>query len=148
MDDLRSDVWIWAAMALILIAAETLAPGVFLMWLGFAAAAMLAIVLAVPGINPLWQAVMFIVLSFASIAVYRRYFRQANEQASDHPQLNRRTAQFIGQVFALEQAIVDGQGRIKIGDALWTVYGHDMPVGSKVRVIDGDAMTLKVQPAE
>ena len=53
MDEIRTDVWIWAALALLLIAAETIAPGVFLMWLGFAAAAMLAIVLAVPGIAPL-----------------------------------------------------------------------------------------------
>lgn len=148
MDGIRTDVWLWAALALILIAAETLAPGVFLMWLGFAAAAMLAIVLLVPGIPPLWQAVGFIVLSFVSIMLYRRYFRSDVEKPSDHPDLNRRTAQFVGQVFALEQAIVDGRGRIKVGDALWTVLGPDLPVGTKVRVIAGDSMTLKVQPAE
>lgn len=148
MEGLRADVWLWAALALILIAAETMAPGVFLMWLGFAAAVMLGIVLLVPGIPPLWQAVLFIGLSFISIALYRRYFRREVERPSDHPELNRRSAQLIGQVFVLEQAIVDGRGRIKIGDALWTVLGPDLPLGSKVRVVAADAMTLKVQPAE
>ena len=91
---------------------------------------------------------MFSGLSFASIAVYRRHFREANERPSDHPQLNRRSAQLIGQVFSLEQAIVDGRGRIKNGDALWTVLGPDLPQGARVRVVAVDSMTLKVQPAE
>lgn len=148
MDDMRTDVWLWAALALLLIAAETLAPGVFLMWLGFAATAMLGLVLLVPGIAPLWQAVMFIALSFLSIAAYRHWFQKDIERESDHPTLNRKGAQLIGRVFVLEQAIVDGQGRIKDGDALWTVLGPDLPQGRKVRVIAVDSMRLQVQTAD
>ena len=36
---MRTELIVWAGLALLLIAAETLAPGVFLLWLGFAAAA-------------------------------------------------------------------------------------------------------------
>lgn len=148
MDELRTDVWLWAALALVLIAAETLAPGIFLMWMGFAAAVMLGLVLLVPGIPPLWQAVAFIALSFLSIAAYRRWFQKGIERESDHPTLNRKGAQLIGRVFALEQVIVDGQGLIKDGNALWIVLGPDLPVASKVRVIAVDSMRLKVQPAD
>ena len=36
---MRWDVVAWAVLALLLIAAETLAPGAFLLWMGIAAAA-------------------------------------------------------------------------------------------------------------
>lgn len=144
---MRSEVVLWAALSLLLIALETLAPGVFLLWLGLAAGVVFAVVLLVPGIPPLWQAVGFIVLSFVSIALYRRFFPKSDEQ-SDQPLLNRRGEQLVGKVFPLHEAIVNGQGRIKLGDALWTVEGPDLPVNSRVRVVAAQSMILKVLPAE
>ena len=136
----------WACLALLLIAAEVLAPGVFLLWLGFAAAGVFALVLLLPGVSPLWQAVSFVVLSFVLIAVYRYFFRKHDKQ-SDQPLLNRKSEQLIGKVLPLHQAIVNGQGRVKLGDALWTVEGPDLPAGAQVRVIGATSMTLKVDPA-
>ena len=48
--DLRWDVVAWATVALLLFAAEALAPGAFMLWMGFAAVAVFLAVLAVPGI--------------------------------------------------------------------------------------------------
>ncbi|HRF83191.1 MAG: NfeD family protein [Xanthomonadales bacterium] len=143
---MRVDVIVWAALALLLIAAETLAPGAFLLWMGLAAAAVFLGVLLVPGIPVLAQAAAFVVLSFVSIQVYRRWFRKAARQ-SDQPLLNRRAAQMVGRVAALEQAIDRGRGRIKLDDAFWTVDGPDLPAGTAVRVIAVDGMVLKVQEA-
>ena len=42
---MRNEVIFWAGLALLLIAAEVLAPGVFLLWLGLAAAVVFAVVL-------------------------------------------------------------------------------------------------------
>ena len=142
---MRIDVLVWACLALALISAEVLAPGVFLLWLGIAAGVVFAIVLLVPGLPVLVQGIAFVLLSFASIFVYRRWFRQDGEH-SDQPLLNRRTEQFIGKVFVLDSAIEDGTGRIKVGDAFWTVTGPDLPAGRKVRVIGADTMTLRVSP--
>ena len=144
---MRSEVIFWACLALLLIAAETLAPGVFMLWLGLAAAVVFAVVLLVPGVPPLWQAVGFIVLSFVLIAVYRNLFRKS-DQKTDQPLLNRKAEQLIGKVLPLHQAIVNGQGRVKLGDALWTVEGPDLPQGTQVRVIGATSMVLKVDPAE
>ncbi|MBC7655722.1 MAG: hypothetical protein H7147_00970, partial [Frankiaceae bacterium] len=72
---MRAEVIAWACLSLALIAAEVIAPGVFMLWLGIAAAVVFAIVLLFPGIPILWQALAFIVLSFVSIAAYRKYFR-------------------------------------------------------------------------
>ena len=143
---MRVDVIAWAALGLLLIAAETLAPGAFLLWMGLAAAAVFLGVLLVPGIPVLAQAAAFVVLSFVTIQVYRKWFRKA-ARASDQPLLNRRAEQAIGLVAPLEQAIVGGRGRIKLGDAFWVVEGPELPAGTAVRVVAVNGMVLKVQEA-
>jgi len=143
---MRGEVIAWACLALLLIAAEVIAPGVFMLWLGMAAGVVFAVVLLVPGIPRPLQALGFIVLSFAFIAVYRRYFRKRDE-LSDQPLLNRRAEQFVGKVFVLDSAIVNGFGKIKVGDALWTVAGPELAAGSRVRVTGADSMVLTVVPA-
>jgi len=143
---MRWDVFAWAAFALLLFAAEALAPGAFMLWLGFAAAAVFLGVLLVPGIPVLAQAAAFVVLGFVSIQVYRTWFRK-RERQSDQPALNRRTAALVGRVVPLERAIVDGRGRVQIADAYWEVTGPDLPAGTRVRIVGGDAMSLQVEAA-
>ena len=136
----------WAVVALLLLAAETLAPGAFMLWLGFAAAAVFVLVLVLPDLPVLAQVVAFLGLSFLSIQVYRTRFRGRSRE-SDQPMLNRRAEQLIGRVVPLERAIVNGSGRVQIADAYWDVAGPDLPAGSVVRVVAVDGMTLKVQAA-
>ena len=136
----------WAIAALVLFAAEAMAPGAFMLWLGFAAVVVFVGVLLVPGIPVLAQVAAFIVLSFVSIQVYRTWFRK-RERQSDQPALNRRSAALVGRVVALEQAIVDGRGRVQIADAYWDVTGPDLPAGASVRIVGGDAMSLQVVAA-
>ena len=143
---MRWDVFTWAAVALLLFAAEALAPGAFMLWLGFAAVVVFIAVLLLPGIPLLAQVAAFIVLSFVSIQIYRKWFR-GNEPKSDQPALNRRAAALIGRVVRLEHAIADGHGRVQIADAFWVVEGADLPAGTPVRVVAVDGMTLKVQEA-
>lgn len=142
---MRLELVVWAGLALLLIAAEALLPGVFLLWLGFAAAAMFLLLLVVD-LPLVWQALAFVVLGFVSIGVYIQFFR-GHEKPSDHPTLNRRGEQLVGQVFHLDQAIVDGRGRVKVGDAFWPVEGPELPVGARVRVVSARNMALQVQDA-
>ena len=142
---MRWDVFAWAALTLLLFAAEAMAPGAFMLWLGFAATAVLVAVLLVPGIPLLLQVGAFVVLSFVAIQVYRRWFRRGEPQ-SDRPDLNRRTAALVGQVVPLHDAIVAGRGRVQIADAYWTVLGPDLPAGARVRIIGADGMQLLVEP--
>ncbi|MGV8923552.1 MAG: NfeD family protein [Thermomonas sp.] len=145
---MRWDVFAWAAIALLLFAAEALAPGAFMLWLGFAAVAVFVAVWIIPGIPLVVQAAAFVVLSFASIQVYRTWFRGREQDNSDQPALNRRTAALVGRVVPLERAIVDGRGRVQIADAYWDVTGPDLPAGTPVRISGGDAMTLQVEAAD
>ena len=145
---MRWEVFGWAALAMLLFAAEAMAPGAFMLWLGFAAVAVFVAVWIIPGIPLIVQAAAFVVLSFASIQVYRTWFRGREQDNSDQPALNRRTAALVGRVVPLERAIVDGRGRVQIADAYWDVAGPDLPAGTPVRISGGDAMTLQVEAAD
>lgn len=136
----------WAILALVLIASEAVLPGAALLWLGLAAAAVFFIVLVLPDLPVLAQGVLFIALSFASVEIYRRRFRN-RAPVSHAPTLNRRAAQLVGRVVPLERAIVNGEGRVQIADAYWEVRGEDLPAGTPVRVIGTDGMALFVERA-
>ena len=136
----------WAIGALVLFAAEAMAPGAFMLWFGFAAGGMALRGLVAPGLGGLARAGLFSVVGLGSVAVYRRGFRGRGRQ-SDKPLLNRRAEQLVGSVAVLDQAIEGGRGRVKIDDAFWTVEGPDLPVGMRVRVVAVNGMTLKVQEA-
>lgn len=136
----------WLGLGLILIAAEVVAPGAFLLWMGIAAVVVALLVFVLPGLSLLAQVVLFVVLSVAAVLAYRKWFRK-REEPSDRPLLNQRGLQMIGRTADLDQAIADGRGRIKLDDAFWVVEGPDLPVGTRVRVVAIDGMTLKVQQA-
>jgi inner membrane protein len=144
---MRWDAMIWAAIALLLFAAEAMLPGAFMLWMGIAASVVFLGVMIVPGMSILAQAVAFIALSFISIQVYRTYFR-GREIQSDQPALNRRTEQLVGRVVPLERAIERGAGRVQIADAYWEVSGPDLPAGADVRIVGAEGMTLRVEAVE
>ncbi len=141
---MRIEVVAWGALTLLLFAAESLAPGAFMLWMGFAAAAVFLAVLVFPDISLLLQIGAFVVLSFVSIQVYRTWFRNRG-RTSDQPLLNRRAEQLIGRMVTLDQPIHGGRGRAKVDDAFWVVGGPDLPAGSTVRIVGVDGMTLLVQ---
>jgi membrane protein implicated in regulation of membrane protease activity len=143
---MRWEVVGWGALALLLFAAEALAPGAFMLWIGLGAAAVFVLVAVFADIPLLWQVVAFVLLSVVSIQCYRQWGR-TRARASDAPLLNRRAEQLVGRVVMLDQPIASGKGRAKVDDAFWIVAGPDLPAGSAVRVVAVDGMTLKVQPA-
>ncbi len=144
---MSNNVIFWLALGLVLMAAETIVPGAFLLWFGIAALVMGAIVWLLPDLHGLAQALLFGGLAIAAVQVYRAYFRQ-REPAGDQPLLNRRGEQLVGRVFVLETAIENGYGKIKVGDALWTVRGDALPAGARVQVLALDGMDLKVRAAD
>ncbi|WP_312325214.1 NfeD family protein [Stenotrophomonas sp.] len=141
---MRWEVVGWGALALVLFAAEALAPGAFMLWIGIGAAAVFVLVAVFADIPLLWQVVAFVLFSVVSIQCYRQWGR-TRARETDAPLLNRRAEQLIGRVVALDQPIVAGVGRAKVDDAFWMVAGPDLPAGTPVRVVAVDGMTLKVQ---
>jgi membrane protein implicated in regulation of membrane protease activity len=147
MGESMTNVYFWLGLGLMLMALETFVPGVFLIWFGIAALAMAAIVWVAPEMHALFQAALFGGLAVAAILVYKGWFK-SREPAPDQPLLNQRGAQLVGRIVVLEQAIENGYGKVRIGDALWTVTGADLPAGTRVVVTGVTGMELAVRRAD
>jgi membrane protein implicated in regulation of membrane protease activity len=137
----------WWLLALVLIGAELMLPGFFMLWVGIAAAAMGVILLFAPELSFIAQAVLFTVLALVSCFGYWRFIKGALTEHSDQPHLNRRAEQLIGRRYVLDSAIVNGQGKARVGDSLWLVEGPELPVGATIEVVAVNGATLKVQKA-
>lgn len=139
--------YLWWILALLLIGAEVLLPGYFMLWIGLGAAVTGLVTLAAPGLPVLAQAVAFVVLAFLSCAAYWYLLRpRLQREDRGEPRLNRRGEQNIGQCYVLAEAIVNGRGKARVGDSLWLVSGPDLPAGSTVEVVAVDGNTLQVKP--
>ena len=130
-----------------LFAAEALLPGAFLLWLGFAAAALALILVLLPDLGLVTQCIVFALLALASAGLGWKLRGQRVER-NDSPLLNRRSAQLVGRTLPLVQPIINGRGQVRIDDAYWVVEGPDLPLGAKVRVIAADTMLLRVVPVD
>ncbi len=141
--------WNWMVLGLILLGAEILVPGIFLLWIGIAAIIVGTLSLMLWD-TAIWgwqlQSVLFVVLALASAMIGKRYVDR-NQEESDEPLLNQRAAQLVGRTATLEEPVVNGHGRIRIGDTMWRVTGQDMVAGTQVRVVAAGSNELAIEAA-
>jgi membrane protein implicated in regulation of membrane protease activity len=138
--------WHWWVLALVLVIVEMVAPGFFLLWIGLAAGVTGLVLFVVPGMGWETQFVLFGVLALASVAGARYYVRR-NPIGTEDATLNRRGSQYIGHTFNLDEAIVNGVGKVKVADGWWRAQGPDLPAGERVKVVGVDGNMLKVEKA-
>lgn len=141
--------WSWWILGMVLLGAEILVPGVFLVWVGLASIAVGALSLALWGAG-YWpwevQFVVFAALSVVFVLAGRRFYAHADKE-SDEPLLNQRGATLIGRIGTLGEPVVDGRGRLKVDDSFWPVRGPDLPAGSRVKISGVDGSVLLVDKA-
>ncbi len=136
----------WWLLALALIGAEMLAPGYFLLWIGIAAGLMGVITWIAPTLPAIAQALLFGALAIAACAVYWKFIRPLAEQRDDQPLLNKRGERMVGRRVVVVEAIVNGRGKVKVGDGQWLVEGPDVAVGSEVEIVSVQGTTFTVKP--
>jgi membrane protein implicated in regulation of membrane protease activity len=135
--------WTWWVIAGILLLVELLLPGVFLMWLGLAAAIIGVIDLFA---DLSWQVEIaaFAVLSVLLVLFVRPRVASTQREPSN---LNQRMYDYVGRSYVLHDAIVNGRGKVRIDDTLWMVTGTDRDKGEWVKVKGVEGTRLIVEPA-
>lgn len=126
--------WHWWILAVVLLIFELFAPAAFFIWIGAAALTVGFVVLMISAMGWQLQFLLFAVLSIVSVYLGRYYIRK-NPEKTDQPGLNRRGEQYIGRVFSLDTAIINGAGRVKVGDSYWRVEGEDVSAGERIKVV-------------
>lgn len=135
---------IWILAGLVMLGAEVLLPGVFLLWVGLAALGTGLLLFAVA--PPFWVAVVvFIVLLAAGIAIALRLRRAEHPR----PRVNTPDAGLVGRHGVLTEPGAAGP-RVRVGDSDWAARlprdALETPTGTRVRVEGVDGTTLVVRP--
>jgi membrane protein implicated in regulation of membrane protease activity len=138
-------LWNWLILAVCLFMLETMVPGVHFLWFGMAAV-VVGILAALTGMPWQLQVVAFGLLSVAAVFLVRRYLG-SNVAKTDLPDLNERGRQYIGRSLVVEDAILNGRGKVRVGDTVWQAKGPDTPAGVRVTVTGADGTVLVVERA-
>jgi len=139
--------WHWWILAAIFARIEILAPGVFFIWLGVAAAVTGFVALIIPSLGWEIEALIFAVLAVLSVVFWWNYIKKGKAKDDPAAMLNRRGDQMIGRTAVLSEPIQNGRGKARIDDTVWRVEGSDLPAGAQVRVTGVDGAVLKVEAA-
>ena len=138
------DYWHWWILGGLFLLLEVFVSGFFFIWLAVSAAIVGVAMMFFPDISWKMQLVTFTILSVASIGFFRLY-QKAHPAKTDQPELNRRSRQYIGRTFTLQQPIVNGVGSLQVDDTIWRIVGEDMSSGQNIIVVGVDGVLLKVE---
>ena len=139
-------LWYWWALAAVLLVFEMMLPGVVFLFLAVGAAVCGLILLIAPGTGLELQLFVFAIVAVASAVLLRGPLRRLQGRSGEAT-LNERGQSMVGRTFVLDQPILNGRGRITLGDGSWIVTGPDMAAGAKVRVAAVTGTELRVEPA-
>jgi inner membrane protein len=146
MNEIQLDFeWLWLIGGVLLLIAELIAPGFFLIFIGAAAIATGLAALVLP-IGVALQLALFTVLAYLAARIGgRRAYAMRYDYSSD-PLLNDRAKRLLGRVVVATQAIDANGGRVRVGDSEWSARGGPAAAGDRVRIVDIEGNCLKVEP--
>ncbi len=137
--------WLWMIGGVLLLIAEIIAPGFFLVFIGAAALATGAFALLF-GLGTASQLALFALYSLIAVMVGRRFYANAVVNSSD-PFLNDRSGRLVGKVVSVVEPVDPHGGRVRVGDSDWSARGGPAAVGEKVRItgVDGNCLTVEAE---
>jgi inner membrane protein len=122
---------------------EIVLPGAFLLWLGVAAV-LTGLVLPILDFGLGFQFGLFAVLSIG-LGIFARVVLRYGVSVSDRGILNKAANRFLGQIVLVVEPIVNGRGKVKVGDTLWNAEGPDTAEGARVKVTGASGTVLRVE---
>jgi membrane protein implicated in regulation of membrane protease activity len=136
--------WLWLIGGVLLLIAEVIAPGFFLVFIGAAAiAAGLFTVLFGLGLGA--QLALFALYAVLAVLVGRRFYANA-ATAGSTVLLNDPERRLVGKVVTVVVDVDEHHGRVRLGDSEWSARGGPGAVGERVRITGVDGNCLKVEP--
>jgi hypothetical protein len=138
--------WLWLIGGVVLLIAEIIAPGFFLVFVGAAAIATgLFTVLFNLGTAP--QLALFVIYALLAVLIGRRFYANRASEGGD-PLLNDRAARLVGKSVMVVAAVDEHAGRVRVGDSEWSARGGPADVGARVRItgIEGNCLIVELDP--
>jgi membrane protein implicated in regulation of membrane protease activity len=136
--------WFWLIGGVVLLIAEVIAPGFFLVFIGAAAMAAGLFTLLF-GLGVAAQLTLFVIYALIAVMIGRKVYANAAVDSTD-PLLNDRSARLIGKSVTVIQAVDEHSGRVRVGDSEWSARGGPGSAGERVRITGVEGNCLIVEP--
>ncbi len=136
--------WWWLIGGVVLLIAEVIAPGFFLVFIGAAAIATGLATLLLP-VGLAIQLALFAILAIAIVRIGGRRAYASRYDHSTDPLLNDRIGRLLGRVVVVVEPVDANGGRVRVGDGEWSARGGPAAAGERVRIVDVDGNCLKVE---
>jgi inner membrane protein len=136
--------WVWAIGGVLLLIAEIIAPGFFLVFLGAAAIATgLFTLLFNLGTAP--QLALFAIYAVLAVMIGKRWYGEPHGGDQRHA-INDPAKRLVGKTVTATTEIDDHGGRVKVGDGEWNARGGPAAAGDRLTVIGVEGNCLIVEP--
>ena len=136
--------WLWMIGGILLLIAEVIAPGFFLVFIGVAALATGAFTLLF-GMPLAFQLILFTIYALVAVMIGRKVYANQAADSSD-PLLNDRVARMVGKSVTVIEMVDEHSGRVRVGDSEWSARGGPGRPGERVRITGVDGNCLLVEP--
>ena len=135
--------WMWLIGGVLLLIAEVIAPGFFLIFIG-AAAIITGLFTVLFDLGTAPQLALFALYAIIAVFIGRRFYANRTSDSTD-PLLNDRAARLVGKVVTVVEAVDEHNGRVRVGDSEWSARGGPAAAGERVRITGIDGNCLKVE---
>ena len=135
--------WLWLIGGVLLLIAEVIAPGFFLVFIGAAAIATGLFTLLF-GLGTVSELALFALYALLAVMAGRRFYANRASDSAD-PLLNDRGRRLVGKVVTVVVAVDEHSGRVRVGDGDWSARGGPAAVGERVRITGVDGNCLNVE---
>ncbi len=137
--------WLWMIGGVLLLIAELVAPGFFLVFVGGAAVAT-GLFTVLFGLGVPAQLALFALYSLLAVMIGRKVYANAATEAGS-PLLNDPSARLVGKVVTVVESIDEHGGRVRLGDGDWSARGGPAAPGDRVRItgVDGNCLNVEAE---
>jgi len=137
--------WLWLIGGVVLLIAEVIAPGFFLVFIG-AAAISAGLFTVLFGLGAVAQLALFAIYALIAIMFGRRFYA-ASPSASPIPFVNDASRRLVGKVVTVVSPVDEHHGRVRVGDGEWSARGGPAAIGDRVRItgIEGNCLMVETE---
>jgi len=136
--------WIWAIGGIVLLIAEIVAPGFFLVFVGAAAIATgLFTLLFDLGTAP--QLALFAIYAVLAVMIGKRWYGEPHGGDQRHA-INEPAKRLVGKTVTAATEVDDHGGRVRLGDGEWNARGGPAAAGERLTVTGVEGNCLIVEP--
>jgi membrane protein implicated in regulation of membrane protease activity len=136
--------WLWAIGGVLLLIAEVIAPGFFLVFIGAAAIAT-GLFTVLYDLGLVAQIGLFAIYSALFVLIFKRWYGEPEGPAAGT--INEPAGRLIGRSVTVVETVDDHGGRVRVGDGEWNARGGPAAPGDKVRVTSVEGNCLIVERA-